>query len=223
MDDFSKITIASKHRILWKNNFFITSTILGLLFFASSLIVNSYALNYATIKADNATTDILLDNIPVVNTDIIFSEGALLFTALIILLCIFKPQIIPFIIKSVALFILIRSIFLTMTHLSPFPDHISTDFNILNSVSSGADLFFSGHVGMPFLFALMFWKERYLKYFFLFSTVVACFAVILGHLHYTIDVFSAFFITYGIYHISMRVFKKDYTLFNSSADNFTEA
>jgi hypothetical protein len=100
-----------------------------------------------------------------------------------------------------------------MTHLGPASEHIATDLGNLGYVSSGADLFFSGHTGLPFLMSLIFWENRHLRRGFLLSSVVAAVAVILGHLHYTIDVFSAFFIAYGIHVIACKVFAKDYKLF----------
>jgi len=168
---------------------------------------------YSSKEVGSATTDILLQNLPVINTDIIFSEGALLFVFFVAILLVLQPKRIPFILKSVALFICIRSVFVIMTHLAPPLGHISTDLGNLRYVSSGADLFFSGHTGLPFLMALMFWENKYLRYIFLFCSIVAAGAVILGHLHYTIDVFSAFFITHGIYLISKSVFQKDYKFF----------
>jgi hypothetical protein len=39
--------------------------------------------------------------------------------------------------------------------------------------------------------------------------------VLLGHLHYSIDVLSAFFISYGIYRIAEIIFHKDKMLWNS--------
>jgi len=40
-------------------------------------------------------------------------------------------------------------------------------------------------------------------------------AVLLGHIHYSIDVFSALFITYGIFVIAKKVFARDYLLFTA--------
>lgn len=206
-----------KHKTLWLNKSFFISAIIGLLFFVASLFANYSAVKYATKEAGNATTDILLDNLPVVNTDIVFSEGALLFVLFVVFLFILKPETIPLTLKSVALFIFIRAIFVIMTHIAPYPDQIVTDLSSLKyfSSSSGADLFFSGHTGLPFLMALLFWENKYLKYIFLISSFMAGASALLGHLHYTIDVLSAFFITYGIYCLSKRFFQKDCKLFAS--------
>jgi hypothetical protein len=210
--------LISKHKILWSNKLFACSAIIAILFFIGSLFANYAAVKYAIREVGNGTTDILLDNLPLVNTDIIFSEGALVFVLLIVFLLIKEPKIIPFVLKSIALFICIRSLFVIMTHLGPFPYRIVTDFDNLRYVStSGADLFFSGHTGLPFLMAFLFWKNRNLRLFFLFSSFAAAAAVLLGHLHYTIDVFSAFFISYGIYRIALRIFPKDYQFFTQDS------
>jgi len=83
----------------------------------------------------------------------------------------------------------------------------------LQNMTSNADLFFSGHTGYPFLCALISWKQKYLRYFFILSSVFFGTISLLGHYHYTIDVFAAFFITYGIYQISLNLFKKEYKVF----------
>jgi membrane-associated phospholipid phosphatase len=41
-------------------------------------------------------------------------------------------------------------------------------------------------------------------------------AVIVGHLHYSIDVFSAYFIAFGIFEIAKKIFKKEYGLTQGS-------
>ncbi|MEI8008107.1 MAG: hypothetical protein WCI00_01305 [bacterium] len=38
--------------------------------------------------------------------------------------CIRYPEQIPYILKSIALFIAIRAVFVTLTHLGPYPDSI---------------------------------------------------------------------------------------------------
>jgi hypothetical protein len=87
----------------------------------------------------------------------------------------------------------------------------------VNDLFFGADLFFSAHTGMPFLGALAFWKEKEIRYFSLFGSLFFAVVVLLGHLHYSIDVASAFFITYGIFHIAQYFFPKDWKLFSSDS------
>lgn len=216
MKTFTAQPLIAKHRKAWADRRIVLSAMIGLFFFVGSLFINYEAMTYSAKRAGSATTDILLQNLPVVNTDIIFSEGALVFVIFILLLLVAEPFIVPFTIKTIALFICVRSLFVIMTHLGPSPDHITTDFDSLGYISSGSDLFFSGHTGLPFLMALLFWSNKKLRWIFLFSSIFAGAAVLLGHLHYTIDVFSAFFITYGIYHIAIYALPRDYQLFSKN-------
>ena len=89
-----------------------------------SLFINFYAGTYATESASNPVTDIILSNIPVINLDGFYVFGPLILTAFVIILCLMKPQKLPFILKSVALFVLIRSVFISITHIGPFPDQM---------------------------------------------------------------------------------------------------
>jgi membrane-associated phospholipid phosphatase len=188
--------------------------LISLLFFAASIVANYYANIYALKKSSNAVTDILLSILPVINTNLIFVEGSLVFIAFIAILLAREPKAIPFVLKSVALFVVIRSFFVILTHFGPFPDRaVMDDYNFISSFTSSADLFFSGHTGMPFLFALIFWRQKILRYIFLASSIIAGASVLLAHYHYSIDVASAFFISFGVFHIAIWLFKKDYTLF----------
>lgn len=182
----------------------------------ASLVFNFYAGIYATKNASNAVTDIILSNIRVYDVDAIFIFGSWFMVATIALLCFRYPWRIPFILKSVALFVFTRSIFITLTHLGPFPtSEIISSTGFLSYFVFGGDLFFSGHTGLPFLIALIFWDQKFLRYLFLISSVVFGVVVLLAHLHYSIDVLSAYFITYTIYHIALKLFKKDKELFDS--------
>jgi hypothetical protein len=80
------------------------------------------------------------------------------------------------------------------------------------TLQSGNDLFFSGHTGYPFLLALIFWNIPVLRYFFFLCSIAGGVVVLLGHLHYSIDVFSAFFIAYGVFEIAKKIFNKEYNL-----------
>lgn len=197
------------------NKQFVFSSIFGLFLLIFSLLVNYWAGSYATEKASNPVTDIILSNIPIFDVANIFVYGLFALIIFTIYITLIKPERIPFILKSVAIFILIRSVFISLTHIGPYHNIILINVDILKSFTSGGDLFFSGHTGFPFLMALIFWQKKNLRYLFIALSVVFGIVALLGHYHYTIDVLSAFFITFGIYHISIKIFKKDYQIFLS--------
>lgn len=202
-----------------KNRRYLFTLGAGFLLLAGSLIVNFYAGLYATEKAGNSVTDIILSNTRVYDVDSLFVYGTLAFWAFVIILCLLEPPRMPFTVKSIALFVLIRSVFVSLTHLGPFPAHAVINSDILSKFTFGGDLFFSGHVGLPFLIALIFWDRTRLRTLFLTASVFFGIVVLLAHLHYTIDVLSAFFITYAIYHIAEVTFRKDRMLFLSGMGN----
>lgn len=202
-----------EHKIYWTKKSFIISVLIGLVFLVAAIFTNQYANSYTAAHASNYVTDILLDSLPVVDVHLIFSEGAVLFVIVLTAILLSRPKFIPFTLKSLATFILIRSFFLVLTHLAPPAREIyinPTDF--ISRLSSGEDLFFSAHTGIPFLLAYIFWNNKKLRYFFFVCTFIGGAAVLLGHLHYSIDVFSALFISFGIFHICKNLFNKDFQL-----------
>jgi len=202
---------------IFQDKKFLSSYVLSILFLIFSLFINYYAGTYATNRESNPVTDIILSNTRAYDVDGIFIYGTIIFWVVVAVLLFQNARFVPFTLKSISLFILIRSAFITMTHIGQFPERTTIASNfILNKISFGGDLFFSGHTGLPFLLALIFWKSKFWRYIFLASSIIFGTSVILGHIHYTIDVTSAFFITYGIYHLSQLLFSKDETVFKSS-------
>jgi hypothetical protein len=219
-----KITrIITKNKTHWSNRNFIFSSIAGILLFLFSIFVNYFAAGYATTRASSSVEDIFLSNLPVVNVDFIVNDVAIAFFIFALLLLFIEPKRISFVFKSTALFVLIRSAFIVLTHLGPYPDHSHIGrHDLLRSFNIGGDLFFSGHTGLPFLIALIFWDEKWIRYTFLAASIVFGASVILGHLHYSIDVFAAFFITYSIFHIAKKIFPADYRLLSTKKIQQTE-
>jgi hypothetical protein len=202
----------------FSNKYFLKSLALSFILLFASLVINFYAGTYATERASNPVTDIILSNIRVFDLDGVFVWGSFILASIITLACLYKPEKIPFTVKSIALFVVIRSLFITLTHLGPFPSQIVINSDLLSKMSFGGDLFFSGHTGLPFLMALVFWKDKLTRYIFLSFSLMFAIVVLLAHMHYSIDVLSAFFITYSIFHISEYVFKTDREIFNNSTD-----
>jgi PAP2 superfamily protein len=127
-----------------------------------------------------------------------------------------RPNRLPFSFKAMALFLLVRAVFVALTHMAPSPIDPQKPAPFLNSIFYGSDLFFSGHTGMPFLAALAFWHIIEWRILYLALTAFFGAVVLLGHYHYSIDVLAALFITHGVFQISCWLFSRDYALFRSS-------
>ena len=213
------------HRRLWSRykNYgtregFAVSVLAAISFFFASIVTNYIASSYATRKASNFVEDIILSNTPVYNVDGFFVYGALAIIGFALLLLIAHPKRIPFVLYALALFYFTRAAFIVLTHLGPYPDQTAADLGssvgiFVSQFFFGDDLFFSGHTGAPFLLALIFWREVGLRYVFMAASIGMAAVVLLGHLHYSIDVASAFFITYGVYHIVCHLFTAEHRLF----------
>ena len=207
---------AQKWINMFRSREFIISSIIAIIFLAVSLYINFLAGSYATEKASLSVTDIILSNTRAYDVDGFFIWGPIFLFSLVLILCLYHPKKIPFILKNIALFTLIRSIFISLTHLGPFPVQAVTEgTNFINKFTFGGDLFFSGHTGIPFLMALVFWNYKPLRYLFILDSIFMGTVVLLGHYHYSIDVLAAFFITYTIYHMALYLFKKDKKMFDS--------
>lgn len=203
-----------------KDKKFIKQCALYLLFLIVAVSASVLTRSYIDSFTGYIVPDLILDNIPYVDMSFIFFQMSFLFLLSLIIVGLMYPKSAPFTLAASALFFLIRSAFLIFTHLSA-PSTATYDYiqyehhvrEVLFSLRSGNDLFFSGHVGFPFLLALIFWNIRWLRVCFLASTAIAVVVVLVGHLHYSIDVLSAFFISFGIFEICKRLFKNEYELF----------
>lgn len=212
--------IRDSYILFFKNRAFLTSLAVSFIMLFTAFFINFYAGVYATEHASNPVTDIVLNNIRVYDVDAIFVYGALVFWGFFIIVALLRPQKIPYSLKAISLFILIRSLFISLTHIGPFPTQIALTVNtIISKFSFGADLFFSGHTGLPFLLALIFWDTPRLRYIFIGTSIMFAAVVLLGHLHYSIDVLSAYFITFTIHHIAEKLFKKDKEFFSSTIED----
>ncbi|MDP1689656.1 MAG: phosphatase PAP2-related protein [bacterium] len=180
---------------------------------------NVYAFAYSARPTSSFVGDFFLDNIPTIDLNVIIIEGALLSIILGTLYVLSKPRYVLFTLKALALFIIIRALFVSLTHVGFYPTHIDPGFGFFDNIYSYLNFqlgfFFSGHTGLPFLLALIFWNNRRVRITFLLMSLVFGVAVLLAHIHYSIDVFAAPFMAYGIFCIARYLFPRDYVLITS--------
>lgn len=195
------------------------SLYMGLLLVVLALIIQISAGHYSSRLAATAghESDLFLNNLPVVNLGFIIVGGAILFWILSCFLLTIEPRRLLFGIKAIALFIIIRAFFINLTREGIYPGGVlpganNAGYGVYGLLTYQGNLFFSGHTGFPFLMALIFWNRTFWRRFFIASTVFFGASVLLAHVHYSIDVFSAPFIVYGIFAIAAKLFPRDYAL-----------
>ena len=152
--------------------------------------------------------DLILDHVAPIDMSILFIYGylTLVFTLMLYPLVLHIGTL-HMVISQFSLLVVLRSLFIIFTHLQPPPDVISVHFpGIFQQLSFQNDMFFSGHTAIPFLGFLLFRKSG-IRYFFLVGSIFMGVAVLAMHLHYSIDVFAAFFITWTSYTMGNRVLK----------------
>ncbi len=185
-----------------------SSGLLLLLFsFAASIVSGRYA---SEMAGNQPVSDLLLDHLPLLDVNLVHIYVASSFWLAILFVCIRNYQYLPFAMKTTALFLLVRSVFVMLTHLGPPQNLLKLPSDLTSLYIYQGDLFFSGHVGGPFLFALIFWHRKPLRFICLGASVFFSVIVLLGKLHYSIDVFAAFFIAHSVFYVSKKLFNDDF-------------
>lgn len=199
----------------WTSRQFLISVLMGVFVLGAGIVANYYAQIYTTLRESNSVTDLILDNIKTFDVDYIYIDGTFIFLAVVVFSLALNLKRVPFSIKAIGLFYLVRSFFTILTHIGQPGNQLPPDLLIMgNSFFFSGDLFFSGHAGFPFLMSLIFWDKKWWRITYILISIIFAVAVLLGHYHYSIDVFSAYFITYGIYNIALTFFSTDAELFS---------
>ena len=186
-----KIFLIRKHN---KKEFFFTIIIL-----AGVLSAFTRFLNYVELRAGFIFTDPLLNLFsPVDLTWLIFG---LIYIGLILAIFFFikDPHLLLTALQSYLVLVLFRTAAMYLLPLNPPPDMIPLNDPFVQIFGSGEiltkDLFFSGHTATLFLL-FMIAHNRILKVIFFSFAVIVGISVLLQHVHYSIDVFSAPFFSY---------------------------
>jgi len=184
--------------------------ILSIILIIIANILNVTAATYSDRMGSAHVADIILDNIPAVNLQYVFTFGFTFAIAILFLYPLFfRVRQVHLVISQFSLLLIVRAFFIILTHLKQPIDAIVVDLpQIYSALVFKNDLFFSGHVAMTFLGFLLFKEDKIFGTFFLIVTIIMAVTVLLMHVHYSIDVFAAFFITYGTYKFGKWCFKK---------------
>lgn len=202
-----KSKVKSWGREIWSHKSLIT---LSILFLIISILLDIIASTYADKKASVPVADLLLDNIPTINLSFIFSYGIILLIIVLFLYPLFfKVRELHIVLGQFSFLLLIRSFFVTLTHLRRPTEAIVNAYlsGVPKAFTFENDMFFSGHVAIAFLGYLLYRHEK-IGIFFLIMTPVMMLTVLFMHVHYSIDVFAAIFITYATYKLGQKFFRK---------------
>jgi hypothetical protein len=164
---------------------------------------------YVTSRSAVQVSDLILDRLPPVDLSFLFTYG---YMALIVGMFLYpicrRVRLLHVVALQFSLLLILRSVFMIFTHLSTPAGAIAVHFpGFFSRLYFDNDMFFSGHTAMPFLGFYVFRHSR-LRYVYLVGSLVMGIVVLAMHLHYSIDVFAAFFMTYGSYQIGNAALRK---------------
>lgn len=210
--DSTKASLSTPGGILtyWQNPEFLCKALKLISLLGVSLVINYFAVRFATLHAGAPLNDIFFQSFPYIDTFLIDYYGALFLQYGVFLAVIFTPKYFQFFIISNIALILVRDVFINLTYIGVPEGTIPTT----SFFTQGGDLFFSGHTALPFLSALIFWRVPLLRNLFLILTFIMGLEVLLGRQHYSIDVLAAPFITYGVFTVVRKLFRREYDMMN---------
>jgi membrane-associated phospholipid phosphatase len=173
--------------------------IFTLIILAAILLSFTRFLNYVELRAGFTFRDPILNLFaPIDLTWIIFG---LIYTGLIIAIYFFikDPHLLLTALQAYLILVLLRTTAMYLLPLNPPADMLSLNDPFVQIFGNGdiltKDLFFSGHTATLFLLFLTANKKA-LKIIFLAFAVIVGISVLLQHVHYSIDVFTAPFFSY---------------------------
>ena len=156
--------------------------------------------------------DWVLRHLPVVNVLPVLSWGWFgLHLFAVSCAMLYYPRRMPFLLFTLAVYLAIRAAFVFLSPIGApagMLDMSKLDYifsKIMGAWTFNNEFVFSGHTGIPFLFFLFF-ETRGLKTLMFAGSLAMAVCVLLSHNHYTVDVLSAYFVTYAIYKLSESIY-----------------
>jgi hypothetical protein len=173
------------------------------------LAADYYCGSYVTVTPGAKVPDLLLDKLPAVDLSFLFVYGYMVLLMIMFFYPgLFRVRMLHVVVIQFSVLLTLRSLFMIFTHLETPPGSVAVSFPwFFENLYFENDMFFSGHTAMPFLGFYLFRSSR-LRYVFLFGAMMMGAVVLLMKLHYSIDVFAAFFMTYCSYRMGQRLLRK---------------
>lgn len=185
----------------WASSFFRKKVIIGVLLFASILLILPTFFSKIEARQGIVLNDWLLQRIPSMDFSVVIFILVWSTSLLILVRCIQKPAIFLMTLYFLIIITLLRIITISIIPLDP-PNGLITLKDPITSLSYGGssvfitkDLFFSGHTANLFMFYLCLQKKRD-KLFALSTSLLVGLLVLVQHVHYSIDVIGAIVFTY---------------------------
>ena len=144
-------------------------------------------------------SDLILDNLPVVDVSLIYDIVAFLPIILAFIYIFHKKDFnrIPFFLLMIGIFYIVRGIFIVLTPFGNPPMFNGSDPLFHGFANYELGVYPSGHAGNVFLLLLLV-KDRGYRWIIGICLIIVILALFLAHGHYSIDILSGIFFAYAI-------------------------
>jgi hypothetical protein len=144
-------------------------------------------------------SDLILDNLPVINVSLIYDIVALIPIILSIVYIFHKKDYkrIPFFLLMIGFFYIVRGVFIVLTPFGNPPMFNGSDPLFHGFANYELGVYPSGHAGAVFLLLLLV-NDRVYKWIIGTCLVIVIVTLFLAHGHYSIDILSGIFFSYAI-------------------------
>lgn len=167
---------------------------------ALNIASQTYLHNYMSEgKTLPMLSDLILDNLPVINVSIFYDIFCLVPIFLVFVYFFHKKDCnrIPVFLLMSGIFYIIRGVFIVLTPFGNPPLFNGSDPFFHGFANYELGVYPSGHVGNVFLMYLLV-KNRGYKLLILSCLIIVTVALFLAHGHYSIDILSGLFFSYAI-------------------------
>jgi hypothetical protein len=190
----------------WKKEFeepkFMARFVVSLVALVVVLYSFTHFLGWVEVRAGVTLHDPILTMIA--PRDFTWATFALIYAGVIAAIVHFAPQRLLVAMQAYTLMVVVRMLMMWLVPLNAPEGLIVLRDPIVQLLGDGSaptkDLFFSGHTATMFLFFLAATSRMMKMLFLTFTFLVAAF-VLWQHVHYTIDVFVAPFVTFGCFRV----------------------